>query len=132
MPTPLTLSSRRLTKKDRKKKLISRLENIIQRSYGPDFSKKASKKDKKIVKSTCKIEKNVVRLRSLGAIKKRRFKKMTNREFLEKLNNDNLASIMLSLITASIAKYHKYGQNPYETDRIIREKRSKGLEKERQ
>ena len=57
---------------------------------------------------------------------------MTNREFLEKLNNDNFASMMISLVSAGVAKYHKYEQDPYEMERLIRETISKWLEKERQ
>ena len=56
---------------------------------------------------------------------------MTNREFLEKLNNYNFASVIVSLVIVNIELCQVLGRNAYETDRMIREKIKKWLEKEK-
>ena len=56
---------------------------------------------------------------------------MTNREFLEKLNNYNFASAIVTLVIVNMELCQILGRNAYETDRMIREKTAKWLKKEK-
>ena len=56
---------------------------------------------------------------------------MTNREFLEKLNDYNFASVIVSLVIVNMELCQILGRNAYETDKMIREKTAKWLKKER-